>query len=194
MKKLILFFLIAFFANTCYCKLHLIGVDNCSFNPSSIKISMGDTIRWYYDATTTRRTSSYFIPPGADSWDVELTATTPSFDYVVNVAGDYYYKSNILPTCIAHFKVEQNITTPSVINCAFFPNPVVSKFLLIHPKNVGRILFCDLNGNELAGFSLDPTETNDEIEISDLRAATYIIRILDLNNKAVFVDKLVKIE
>ena len=194
MKPIIFFLLTSIAATTGYCKIHLVGVDNCSFNPSSLKIEIGDTIRWYYDANTHRRTSSYVIPPGANSWDVELTQSNLTFDYVVNVAGDYYYKSNIMPTCIAHFKVEQKVTTSSVNNCAFYPNPVTTKFLLIHPKDVSQVLFCDLNGKELASFELDPKETNDELEISTLPSGTYIIRVMDLNNKAIFVDKLVKAE
>src|SRR5687768_15933183 len=107
MKKLTLACMFSILCSCSFGTVVLVGVDGCSFNPSSLTVTVGDTIRWYLDATTIRRTSSMNIPPGAQSWDTQLDATNTTYDYVVTKAGDYYYKSNILPTCIAYFHANE---------------------------------------------------------------------------------------
>jgi plastocyanin len=193
MKKFTLALLFSLLCSGAFSTVVLIGVDGCSFNPSSITISIGDTIRWYLDANVARKTSSINIPPGAQTWDVQLDATNPTFDYIVTTAGDYYYKSKILPTCIAHFKVSEKAVVATEVNsCSYFPNPVTSKFLLIHPKECSVLEVTDINGNKIEEVELDATETNDEIDLTRLAAAVYLLNVKDLSGKIIWSGKMVK--
>lgn len=183
MKKTILtlFFGIMFFGKMS-AVIHHIGVDGCSFNPPvNNNVHLGDTIEWFWDASTPRRTSSVNTPPGAMAWDHLLDETNLTFRYVPSVVGQYFYKSNIMPTCIASFMIlapvgvtELKINTN---NCAFFPNPVKTSFLLIHPKNATIIEILDLEGNVVQREKLDEKETNDEIILNNLKAGNYIISV-----------------
>jgi len=178
--------------------IHHIGVDGCSFNPAvNNNIHLGDTIRWYWDANVPRRTSSLNVPPGALTWDAQLDANNQEFDYVPTVEGQYFYKSNIMPTCIASFM----ILAPVGINeldklastCAFFPNPVKTTFLLIHPKNASSVQILDLEGKIVQEESLDIKETNDDISLNGLKPGNYIInvrqrRTLIYSSKLIVVD------
>ena len=196
-KILILLFLVGFFAQS-KAVIHHIGVDGCSFNPSvNNSIHLGDTIRWYWDAYVPRRTSSLNVPPGAISWDEQLDVTNQEFQYVPTVAGQYFYKSNIMPTCIASFM----ILAPVGINeldkltstCAFFPNPAKTTFLLIHPKNASTVQILDLEGKIIQEETLDIKETNDEITLNGLKPGNYMInvrqkRTLIYSSKLIVID------
>jgi len=71
---------------------HVVTVGNFFFNPSSVNVNVGDTIRWVWSAGSHTTTSTPgAIPAGAASWDALITSSVTSFEYKVTVAGSYAY-------------------------------------------------------------------------------------------------------
>ncbi len=98
MKKSIYFiFILAFISALAVSKgsfavKHQVMVGNFFFNPSSLNVYVGDTIRWVLSAgghTTTSTPGA--IPAGAASWDSPINSSNTSFEYKVTVAGSYAY-------------------------------------------------------------------------------------------------------
>lgn len=75
-----------------YAVKHVVTVGNFFFNPTSLNVTVGDTVRWVWSAgnhTTTSNPGG--IPSGAASWDELITSTHLSYEYKVTVAGTYNY-------------------------------------------------------------------------------------------------------
>ena|GEM_PF-560889 len=70
--------------------VHVITQNGFSFSPSSLTVSIGDTIRWQWTAGS-HTTTSISVPDGAQSWNNPLNSSSVSFDYKIEVAGDYSY-------------------------------------------------------------------------------------------------------
>ena len=74
--------------------LHVIqfgGTLGLTYSPSSLSVSVGDTVEWRGDFSS-HPLSSTTIPAGAASWH---HATGTVFDYVVTVPGSYNYRCDI---------------------------------------------------------------------------------------------------
>jgi len=75
-----------------------VTVQNIVFTPSSISVTVGDTVKWTWingsHTTTCNGTSLTSRPSGAASWSANINSSTPTFSYVVTVAGTYNYKCN----------------------------------------------------------------------------------------------------
>jgi plastocyanin len=75
-----------------YAVKHIVTVGNFFFNPLSVNVTVGDTIRWVWSAGNHTTTSTPgAIPPGAASWDALINNSNTSFEYMVTVAGSYAY-------------------------------------------------------------------------------------------------------
>ena len=62
------------------------------FAPSSMQVSVGDTVRFKYVAGS-HNTTSVSMPDGAAPWAAPMTSSSAStFDYVVKIAGAYSYE------------------------------------------------------------------------------------------------------
>jgi plastocyanin len=70
--------------------IHTVQSGNFFFNPNSLNVTVGDTIKWVNTAGSHTTTSSN-IPSGAATWDANLNSSTPTFLYKVTVAGTYDY-------------------------------------------------------------------------------------------------------
>ncbi|MBK8982359.1 MAG: T9SS type A sorting domain-containing protein [Ignavibacteria bacterium] len=75
---------------------HTVLVQDFSFTPANINVSVGDTVRWQWvngiHTTTCNGTfPGTSLPNGAAPWDSEISSSTPVFSYVVTVAGSYNY-------------------------------------------------------------------------------------------------------
>lgn len=71
---------------------HVVMVGNFFFNPASLNVNVGDTIRWVWSAGTHTTTSTPgAIPAGAAPWDELITSSSTSYEYKVTVAGSYAY-------------------------------------------------------------------------------------------------------
>jgi plastocyanin len=73
-----------------YAVKHIVHVGNFYFNPSSLNVSVGDTVRWQWDAGS-HTTTSGVIPAGATNWDQNINSSSQNFEYPVQVAGLYNY-------------------------------------------------------------------------------------------------------
>ncbi|MEI6890295.1 MAG: T9SS type A sorting domain-containing protein [Bacteroidales bacterium] len=70
--------------------IHQVLVGNFFFNPSSLNVTVGDTVKWVWVAGSHTTTSSS-IPVGAAIWDRLINSGSPSFSYKVTVAGTFNY-------------------------------------------------------------------------------------------------------
>jgi plastocyanin len=98
MKKinffLILLFLV-FFNFSAFSTTHTVTAGGIVFNPASITVTVGDTVKWQW-LNGTHTTTSGTIPTGATSWNAPLDATHQTYSYVITQAGIYHYY------CIPH--------------------------------------------------------------------------------------------
>jgi len=69
---------------------HVISQSGFSFSPIGLSCNVGDVIRWEWSGGS-HTTTSASVPQGAATWDSDLDAGTPSFEYTVQVAGTYAY-------------------------------------------------------------------------------------------------------
>jgi|GEM_PF-545411 len=81
---------VLFFNIPTYAVKHIVLVGNYFFNPSSLSVSVGDTVRWQWSAGS-HTTTSGVIPSGAASWDQQINSGSPVYDYPVTVAGTFNY-------------------------------------------------------------------------------------------------------
>ncbi|MEO8666080.1 MAG: T9SS type A sorting domain-containing protein [Ignavibacteria bacterium] len=92
-----------------------VTVQNFSFSPANVNAVVGDTIKWNWSngshTTTCDGSNGTTRPSGATSWNAGLNNGSPSFKYVIRVAGNYHY------VCEPHAPdMNGNITaTPSAI-------------------------------------------------------------------------------
>lgn len=73
-----------------FATIHTVLVGNYYFNPSSLNVTVGDTIKWQW-VNGTHTTTSSSIPPGAATWDQPISSTFQVYEYKVTVAGTYNY-------------------------------------------------------------------------------------------------------
>jgi plastocyanin len=69
---------------------HIVHVGSFYFTPSTLNVSVGDTIRWVWDGGSHTTTSST-IPAGAATWDSPMTSAVQSFEYAVTKTGVHNY-------------------------------------------------------------------------------------------------------
>ncbi len=86
----VLIFIGLFIQFQTYAVKHVVHVGNNFFNPSSLNVSVGDTIRWQWDAGN-HTTTSGAIPSGAASWDEIINSSNLNYEYRVTVSGVYNY-------------------------------------------------------------------------------------------------------
>jgi plastocyanin len=86
-------FLNAFAANA---TIHEVHVADFHFTPAHFDAIVGDTVKWILDnGTHTTTGTSVNIPQGADTWDAPIDASNQSFEYIIKIAGDYFYFSKL---------------------------------------------------------------------------------------------------
>lgn len=101
-KNLFLVLIMMLFINisNSYSTTHNVAVANFSFTPANLSVTVGDTIKWTRvsgsHTTTCDGSEGSTRPAGAPSWDSPITSGTPTFSYVVTVAGSYHY------VCLPH--------------------------------------------------------------------------------------------
>lgn len=81
---------------TMHAAIYIINVENYQFTPSSLNVSVGDTIRWVWaNNGGSHTTASTDVPLEAATWDHPIDALNTHFDYKVTVSGSYSYQCNI---------------------------------------------------------------------------------------------------
>lgn len=95
MKKSLLFVINVFaflflITSSSYAVKHTVNVGNYYFNPATLNVQVGDTIRWVW-VQGSHTTTSTTIPAGAPSWDEPMNSNNTVYEYRVSVAGVYNY-------------------------------------------------------------------------------------------------------
>ncbi len=70
---------------------HIVTQSGLTFNPNSLAVTVGDTIRWEWSEGS-HTTTSVLVPTNADTWDAQLNSGSTFFEYEVLEAGTYGYK------------------------------------------------------------------------------------------------------
>jgi plastocyanin len=73
-----------------YAVKHIVHAGNYYFNPSTLNVSVGDTVRWQWD-NGSHTTTSGVIPAGAAGWDHIINSSNQNFEYKVTAIGLYNY-------------------------------------------------------------------------------------------------------
>ena len=97
MKRIFLLSLLYLIFYSANATVYVVNVLDGVFDPDTLQVQVGDTIRWYKDAQSVNphTTTSVNIPAGAIPWNQGIGDSTPTFDYPVLVAGSYNYTSTI---------------------------------------------------------------------------------------------------
>lgn len=137
MKKILLLSLCSFllFAKS-KATVHIVQASNFQFTPANIpNVVVGDVIRWVWVEGSHTTSCDPFnfpgtqAPNGAASWNGDLTASSPTFEYTVTVPGDYIYfcaphfpnmggsftASNVVPLKLTWFLINDVDNTPSLV-------------------------------------------------------------------------------
>ena len=95
-----LLIMMSIFSTNSFSTTRNVMASNFSFTPASINATVGDTIKWTWSSgshtTTCDGTNGTTRPAGAASWDADLNSGTPTFTYVLRVAGAYHF------VCVPH--------------------------------------------------------------------------------------------
>src|SRR6185295_12071357 len=80
---------------------HTVTVQDFSFSPSSLSVSVGDVIMWTW-VSGSHNTTPVSIPGGAADWgSAPINSSSTSFSYTVTVEGTYNYHCTIHPTLMS---------------------------------------------------------------------------------------------
>lgn len=138
-----------------------ISASNFVFTPANVNVTVGDTIKWTRtggDHTTTcNGTDGSLRPSGAAPWNANLNSASPTFSYVITVAGMYHYvctphapdmSGNInavassitqLSEIVQSYKLSQNYPNPfNPVTKINFSVPNSSKVTLKIYNNMGQ--------------------------------------------------------
>jgi plastocyanin len=77
---------------------YTINIQNNTFNPSSLQISVGDTVKWV-------NMDSVQHEPKGRVFDSEPLGQNGTFEYTFNSAGNYVYQCAIHPSMLGTIKV-----------------------------------------------------------------------------------------
>jgi plastocyanin len=87
-------------ATLAHAEIHEITVRNFEFDPATISINAGDTVRWVWESGSHTTTSG---DPGTCSpdaiWDQPINMSSPTFERQFDTAGDFPYFC--IPHCLA---------------------------------------------------------------------------------------------
>jgi plastocyanin len=116
---------------------HTVLTGNYYFNPASLNVAVGDTIRWQW-VNGSHTTTSSSIPAGAATWDKLITSSNQVYEYQVTVAGTYNY------VCTPHVgmgMIASFVATDPAMLTVLPPSQIV-------PKTAGQTTFSvTSNGN-----------------------------------------------
>lgn len=171
-----------------------------TFAPANISVTVGDTVRWVWTSGFHTTTSSD-IPTGAATWDSELSAEVPQYDYEVKVAGTYNY------VCTPHIDLGMigTITATGSLGIddnsnisivKIFPNPAkdhASLMMTSAKQGRGVMSIYDLLGNKVNDIDVAIKQGSNSIPVpmDKILPGIYFIE-LKYNNQAAIVRRFVK--
>jgi plastocyanin len=160
--------------------VHTVNVADFSFSPSSMTVTVGDTIRWVW-VSGTHTTTSTSVPTGASSWNANITSSSTTFSYVVPAAGTYNYRCSIHPTSMmgsftatSGVGIIKNNSSSAIV---LFPNPAKDKLTITHDA-VDAIRIYDMVGATIMNQPVEATETKTVIEVGTLPSGVYFVNTM----------------
>jgi plastocyanin len=158
-RQLLILISAAFLLVTLSAKATIVVItqQDLTFNPATVSVNVGDTIRWVWTAGD-HTTTSATIPDGAQAWDSPLTATSPQFDYVVTVEGTYNYvcTPHAAAGMVGSFTATGTLGIGDRIDISsvkVYPNPAKDRAVLVFSaaeNSVGHLAVYDLLGNQIS--------------------------------------------
>ncbi len=175
---------------------HVITQSGFTFTPNLITVNIGDTIRWVW-SDGVHTTTNKNIPAGAASWDSPLTASNPSFEYVVTLPGEYEYMCSIHESMGMTGKFQTPGSTGIEANSLNIPeglwcytdSKVIRLFSQSPASFSGTISIYDVAGKNVYETSAAFSGGNSQLTISDaaLPKGLYILRLLTDQKKTLSV-------
>lgn len=179
--------------------IHTITQQGTTFSPSTLQVTVGDTVRWIWTEGS-HTTTSKVIPATALAWNSPLTNSVTKFDYKVTVAGTYNY------VCTPHESmgmtgqftasvastIDENLSPSRV---SIYPLPAQSE-LNVQMKNgfsANELFISDMLGRTILRRPIDTNLQNDLItlDISTLHQGIFFIGFIS-NNKQSLVLRFMK--
>lgn len=183
MKKIYLLLSIILTSLTASATIHNVLVANFSFTPNAISVVVGDTIRWTINGTG-HTTTSVSVPVGAAMWDHSFAASGESFDYKVEVAGNYGYvctphSASMMGSFVATNPVGLSVSkqTKVVTDSKAYPNPFKTK-ITIPTKDAETIEIFSVLGEKVKTIETSMLDKV-TIDLSDLRKGVYFYALKD---------------
>lgn len=183
MKKIYLLLAIILTSLTATATIHNVTVANFSFTPNAMSVVVGDTIRWTINGTG-HTTTSVSVPNGAATWNHVFGSNGESFDYKVEVAGNYGYvctphAGSMMGGFVATNPVGLGITkiTKQTTDFKAYPNPFKTK-ITIPTKNAESIEIFSVLGEKVKTIDTGMLDKV-TVDLSDLRKGVYFYALKD---------------
>jgi plastocyanin len=165
-----------------------VGVTNFAFTPSSLSISVGDTVRWTNISGTHNVNGTIATFPSNP-----VTFANPAdgsgawvFEFVFTTAGNYSYQCGVHG---ASMQGAITVTATSGIseneqsNVLVYPNPAKASFTVEHEQGIASVVVYDVKGQlilQIAGNS----ESLIVVDSESLAAGVYSYLINGVNGKS----------
>ena len=168
-----------------YATVHPVTVQDFSFSPSSLAVSVGDTIQWTW-VSGSHTTTSITMPVGATPWNASINSGSLSFSYQVTTAGSYTYNCAIHPSLMSGSFTATGTLGIGLINpSAFLLNStLVSNQLQITYKLENAtpvdILLLDVTGKQVKNFSASlhaPGTYSESYSLSNINKGEYLLEL-----------------
>lgn len=193
MKKIYFGILCLFFSLTLQATVHVVNVVDNEFNPATLNVLVGDTVRWARNnSLNPHTTTSTTIPAGATAWNRAINSTTPTFDYRVTVAGTYNYHCNIHPGITGSFTATGGASINEYVSDSDFTvNGNLVRDAIRITINLKRAYPIRLQLYDMKGTLVKELNNNDyapgiytEIyPVSDMAKGFYLLRLETANSR-----------
>jgi plastocyanin len=189
------FFLVIFFIMlpvlNAYSVTWTVDANAMTFTPSTVNVTVGDTVKWQW-ISGTHTTTSTSVSAGALTWSAPLDIANTSFSYVVTQAGTYNYQCNfhaifgMLGVIIANPIGIKPIGTvvPANYNLSQnFPNPFnpITNIKFDIPKStIVKLVVYDMTGKQAALLfdgELSAGSYNVDWDASNFPSGVYFYRL-----------------
>ena len=162
------------------------------FGTIEMLYSLDNGANWYNGIATN---SSNFTP----SNNCQLLSHTVTTGYITSlnnfrVKFKFVHNSGDWEAIIDDFKVDLEFTaaaTPTLdlANLSVYPNPVSDRLNIDYKENISTLNVYDLSGRSVKSFTTN--NSNNSIDVSDLKSGIYLLRI-ETENKNVSTVKFIK--
>lgn len=181
---------------------HTVHVKDHQFVPGAFNALVGDTVLWVWDnGTHTTTGTAVNIPAGAATWDAPIDASNQSFEYVITVAGKYFYFSKLdgdmsasftatgtLPVQLVNFTVTNTKNSKAFISWGTVSEQNTSYFSL--QKSTDAVKFIEIAKINAAGNSAALqlyNYTDNNISAAN-KYLYYTLTIIDKDGKKTMAD------